>query len=44
MFQRDDRILVGVSGGKDSLTLWDYLLRNDYTAGIICSSRTTASW
>ena len=31
MFQRDDRILIGVSGGKDSLTLWDYLLRNDYS-------------
>ncbi len=30
MFVPDDRILVGVSGGKDSLTLWDYLLRHDY--------------
>lgn len=30
MFKPDDRILVGVSGGKDSLTLWDYLLRMGY--------------
>ena len=30
MFAPDDHILVGVSGGKDSLTLWDYLLRNEY--------------
>ena len=30
MFAPDDRILVGVSGGKDSLTLWDYLLRQGY--------------
>ncbi len=30
MFAPDDRILVGVSGGKDSLTLWDFLLRHEY--------------
>ena len=30
MFTNDDKILVGVSGGKDSLSLWDYLLRNEY--------------
>ncbi len=35
MFDPDDRILVGVSGGKDSLTLWDYLLRHEYpTTGL----------
>ena len=32
MFSADDRILVGVSGGKDSLSLWDYLLRAGYNA------------
>lgn len=32
MFDRDDRILVAVSGGKDSLSLWDVLLRLGYTA------------
>lgn len=32
MFQPNDRILVGVSGGKDSLSLWDYLLRMGYNA------------
>ena len=30
MFSQDDHILVGVSGGKDSLTLWDFLLRMGY--------------
>jgi uncharacterized protein (TIGR00269 family) len=35
MFGRDDRILVAVSGGKDSLSLWDILMRLDYdTAGL----------
>jgi uncharacterized protein (TIGR00269 family) len=32
MFDREDRILVAVSGGKDSLTLWDVLLRLGYRA------------
>ena len=32
MFGRDDRILVAVSGGKDSLALWDLLLRLGYQA------------
>jgi uncharacterized protein (TIGR00269 family) len=32
MFTAEDRVLVGVSGGKDSLTLWDYLLRMGYNA------------
>jgi uncharacterized protein (TIGR00269 family) len=30
MFGPDDRILVAVSGGKDSLALWDLLLRLGY--------------
>ena len=32
MFSAEDRLLVGVSGGKDSLTLWDFLLRQGYAA------------
>jgi len=32
MLRRDDRILVAVSGGKDSLALWDVLLRLGYRA------------
>jgi uncharacterized protein (TIGR00269 family) len=32
MFTQDDRILVAVSGGKDSLTLWDILWRLGYQA------------
>src|SRR5512135_3059123 len=32
MFTRDERILVAVSGGKDSLSLWDVLLRLGYKA------------
>lgn len=32
MFTRDDRILVAVSGGKDSLSLWDLLHRLGYRA------------
>lgn len=32
MFTRDDRVLVAVSGGKDSLVLWDVLLRAGYDA------------
>ena len=35
MFQPDDRILVAVSGGKDSLTLWDVLVHLGYrTEGV----------
>ena len=30
MFSRDDRVLVAVSGGKDSLSLWDILLKLGY--------------
>jgi len=38
MFSHDDRILVAVSGGKDSLSLWDILYRLDYkTDGIYIS-------
>jgi len=32
MFQRDEKILVAVSGGKDSLSLWDILARLGYHA------------
>ncbi len=32
MFSPQDRILVAVSGGKDSLSLWDILLRLGYQA------------
>src|SRR5581483_12070076 len=32
MFDHDARILVAVSGGKDSLALWDVLTRLDYQA------------
>lgn len=32
MFTEADRILVAVSGGKDSLALWDALLRQGYRA------------
>lgn len=32
MFEKDDRILVAVSGGKDSLALWDILLKLGYKA------------
>ncbi len=32
MFAKDDRILVAVSGGKDSLALWDILLKLGYRA------------
>lgn len=32
MLSIDDRLLVGVSGGKDSLALWDILLRLGYDA------------
>ena len=35
MFEPDDRVLVAVSGGKDSLALWDVLLELGYrTAGL----------
>jgi tRNA-5-methyluridine54 2-sulfurtransferase len=32
MFTRQDRVLVAVSGGKDSLSLWDILWRLEYPA------------
>lgn len=32
MFAPDERVLVAVSGGKDSLSLWDILLRLGYQA------------
>ena len=32
MFSRDDHVLVAVSGGKDSLALWDVLLQLGYHA------------
>src|ERR1044071_1268114 len=32
MFGKDDRIVVAVSGGKDSLALWDILLKLGYKA------------
>ncbi len=32
MFSTEDRILVAVSGGKDSLTLWEILLKLGYRA------------
>ena len=32
MFTRSDRVLVAVSGGKDSLSLWDILLRLGHEA------------
>ncbi len=32
MFSRGERVLVAVSGGKDSLSLWDVLWRLGYTA------------
>jgi uncharacterized protein (TIGR00269 family) len=32
MFTRDERVLVAVSGGKDSLALWDVLLNLGYQA------------
>jgi len=32
MFSRDEKILVAVSGGKDSLSLWDILVRAGYQA------------
>ncbi len=32
MFGRDDRVLVAVSGGKDSLALWDLLVDMGYQA------------
>jgi uncharacterized protein (TIGR00269 family) len=35
MFSRDEPVLVAVSGGKDSLALWDVLLEEGYrTAGL----------
>ena len=35
MLARDERVLVAVSGGKDSLALWDVLLEDGYeTSGL----------
>jgi uncharacterized protein (TIGR00269 family) len=35
MFSRDERVLVAVSGGKDSLALWDVLIDDGYdTTGL----------
>src|SRR5207302_6462014 len=35
MFTRDERVLVAVSGGKDSLALWDVLIDDGYdTTGL----------
>ncbi len=35
MFREDERVLVAVSGGKDSLALWDILMRMGYdTTGL----------
>src|SRR6185436_2387169 len=35
MFTREEKIMVAVSGGKDSLALWDVLLDEGYqTAGL----------
>jgi tRNA-5-methyluridine54 2-sulfurtransferase len=35
MFTRDERVLVAVSGGKDSLALWDVLIDDGYdTSGL----------
>lgn len=35
MFDREERVLVAVSGGKDSLALWDVLLEEGYrTSGL----------
>ncbi len=35
MLRRDERVLVAVSGGKDSLALWDVLLRLGYQADAV---------
>jgi predicted PP-loop superfamily ATPase len=32
MFSRDEKVLVAVSGGKDSLALWDILVKLGYQA------------
>ncbi len=35
MFERDEHVLVAVSGGKDSLALWDVLIQEGYrTTGL----------
>src|SRR4029453_6533960 len=35
MLERDERVLVAVSGGKDSLALWDVLIAEGYdTTGL----------
>ena len=35
MFGHDERILLAVSGGKDSLALWDVLLRLGYDVEVL---------
>jgi tRNA-5-methyluridine54 2-sulfurtransferase len=32
MFSREEKVIVAVSGGKDSLSLWDILVRLGYKA------------
>ena len=49
MFGHDDQLLVAVSGGKDSLALWDVLAQLGYRASsgmlwpYVCLTSTTCS-